>query len=86
MPKTIEDILSSDYDPESNVTIALYFLNLLSFILVMLVYYGLVIILVITMLIHIYDYNYNYEEWASMFAVKDPSLNTHEFLSGDEAH
>ena len=83
-PKTVEDILSSDYDPESNLTIGLYFLNLLSFILVMLVYYGLVIILMITMCIHLYDYNYNYEEWASMFKVSDPSLNTHEFQSADQ--
>lgn len=62
-PKTIEEMLGGDYDPESNKTITLYFINLISFILVMLVYYGLVIILLITMGIHVYDYNYNYEEW-----------------------
>ena len=48
---------------ESGFTVAMYFANILSLVLTMLLYYGLMIILGIAMLIAIYDYNYNYDDY-----------------------
>jgi len=52
-----------EYFIESNQTVFLYFANLISLILIMLVYYGLVVILLIAIMIQLYDYNYNHEEF-----------------------
>jgi len=68
MPLTSKEILESEFDPESTFTVALYFVNLLSFILTMLIYYGLIIVMGIAMLIHLYDYIYNYEEFVAHLA------------------
>ena len=56
---------------ESTQTVMMYFINLVSLIIVMLLYYGLVIIIFITLLIHLYDYNYNYEQWAEDYFVTE---------------
>ena len=48
---------------ESGFTVAMYFANILSLVLTMLLYYGLIIILGIAMLIAVYDYNYNYDDY-----------------------
>jgi len=39
----------------------MYFANITSLVLTMLVYYGLVIILLLAIGIQVYDYHYNYE-------------------------
>ena len=49
-------MLSQMSEPEGNVTIAWYFTNLLAFILMMIVYYGLMLILFLIFCIHFYDY------------------------------
>lgn len=83
-PKTIKEILDrDDVDPESNKTIFLYFGNLLTFVLVMLIYYGLVILFMISTVIHLYDYTYNYDEFKINFGIQDPGLEFHEFKSSD---
>lgn len=48
---------------ESGFTVAMYFSNILSLVLTMLLYYGLMIILMIAILIAVYDYNYNYDDY-----------------------
>ena len=65
-------------------TITWYFINLVSFILVLLLYYGLIIVLGITMCIHFYDYVYNYEEFLANWNTKDPSLELVEFQSSKD--
>jgi hypothetical protein len=71
-------------DPESNKTIALYFGNLLSFVFVMLIYYGLVILFMISCAIHFYDYIYNYEEFRINFGIHDPGFEFSEFKSSSQ--
>lgn len=84
-PKTTKEILSrDDIDPESTRTIWLYFGNLLSFVFVMLIYYGLVILFAISAAIHFYDYVYNYEEFKINFGLHDPGLEFSEFKSSQQ--
>jgi len=61
----IEQIIEDNNETESTKTVLLYFANLISFIFVMLIYYGLLIIIIIAVLVHWYDYTYNYEEFMS---------------------
>lgn len=70
-----QQILESAHDPERNITIIWYFLNLLGFVLSMLIFYGLLIILFIIFSIHFYDYTYNYEEFVQTFANSDSGSN-----------
>lgn len=84
-PKTVKEILErEDIDPESTRTIWLYFGNLLSFVFVMLIYYGLIILFVISAAIHFYDYMYNYEEFKINFGMHDPGLEFSEFKSSQQ--
>lgn len=55
-PQTVKQMLSQMSEPEGNVTIAWYFINLLAFILLMIVYYGLMLILFLMACINFYDY------------------------------
>lgn len=55
-----EQILEKGTD-ESGFTVAMYFSNLVSLIVGMIVYYGLIIILAIVVMVQIYDYHYDYE-------------------------
>jgi hypothetical protein len=80
--KTTSDILKEANDPESGRTVIMYFSNIVSFILALLVYYGLLIILFIAFAIHLYDYNYNYEDFVAYWNTKPHS---HEFKSAAEA-
>lgn len=50
---------------ESGRTVAMYFFNILSLVLTMLVYYGLMIIMGIALIIAAYDYNFNYDDYVS---------------------
>jgi len=77
---TARDILqNNELDPESNNTIALYFINLVTFILTMLVFYGLVSIIAITLTIYLYDYTYNYEDLMQGNNVVTTTEDTTEF-------
>jgi hypothetical protein len=60
----------------------MYFGNLLSFIFVMLIYYGLLIIISIAVLVHWYDYTYNYEEFMSN--IISTSASPGEFKSPED--
>jgi hypothetical protein len=48
---------------ERGFTVAMYFCNILSLVITMLLYYGLMIIMSITFMIALYDYNYNYDDY-----------------------
>lgn len=76
--KNTSDILKEASDPESGKTVAFYFGNIISFILVLLIYYGLLIILFIAFCIHLWDYNYNYDDFLEYWNAKPHS---HEFKS-----
>ena len=53
---------------ESGFTVAMYFINILSLVLTMLIYYGLLIILGIALCIALYDYNFNFEDYQQFHA------------------
>ena len=61
----------------------MYFTNIVSFILVLLIYYGLLIILFIAFAIHLYDYKYNYDDFLAFWNSKPHS---HEFKTAEEAN
>jgi len=81
--KNTSDILKEANDPESGKTVACYFGNIFSFILVLLIYYGLLIILFIAFCIHLWDYNYNYEDFVQYWNTQPHS---HEFKSSQEVN
>ena len=68
--RNTSDILKEMGDPESPKTIGFYFANIVCFIFVMLIYYGLVIIIFIAGCIQLYDFNYNYDEFIAQFSTK----------------
>ena len=59
----ISEILKKD-TRESKETVICYIINIISLILVMLVYYGLVVIILIGLLIYWYDMSYNQQDEA----------------------
>lgn len=67
---------------ESVYTISAYFTNIISFVLVMLLYYGLVIILIIALLIQLYDWNYNHEIFMDAYVKKTHEFRTQEEIDG----
>lgn len=74
-----------EYFIESNQTVFLYFANLISLILIMLVYYGLVVILLIAIMIQFYDYNYNHEEFVKhAYPTIGQDMIHNEFRSQEE--
>jgi len=73
-------LMSESCDPESTKTIVLYFINLLSFIFTLLIFYGLVIIMMVASGIHIYDWTYNYEQMM-IDAAHSPSSDDNPYMS-----
>lgn len=82
--RNTSDILKDLGDPESPRTIGFYFANIICFILVMLIYYGLLIIIMIALGIQLYDFNYNYEEFMEQFNSKAIHPTSAEFKTEGE--
>jgi len=74
-----EEILERGTE-ESGFTIIMYFSNLVSLIVGMLIYYGLLIILGIVVLVQLYDYHYDYDGFLRAYIYQ----NHHEFKTPEE--